>query len=359
VTQRYIGYLIPTNNMEKVAEWRKLPKKLQLSRYEVSSEGNIRNIQSGRVMKSKPRPTGYYASVFTLDDGTTKNYTHHILIAYAFLPEEEDKPMLDHINRNRTDNRISNLRRVTGSENSLNTEPHVPGRKAAAVEQLDDDENVIKRWESAKEASTMTGIFRRTIHAACNGETHTAGGYKWRYVEDYHVDSEEKWVNLDVEGTIVPISSRGRVKLPRCTTLGTLCFDGKRRVVIKKPDGTKICLPVHKLVCEAFHGPPPEPKSRVRYTDKDITNNNAENLSWATHAEICEDRKPVPKVREGRRVEQCTLEGEVVAEWPSILSAAKASEKTEKRAPRESIRACCNGTMKKAGGYLWKYAPVP
>lgn len=39
---------------------------------------------------------------------------------------------------------------------------------------------------------------------------------------------------------------------------------------------------VHRLVCEAFHGPAPFEKAVVMHLDDDATNNKPENLAWGT-----------------------------------------------------------------------------
>lgn len=44
-------------------------------------------------------------------------------------------------------------------------------------------------------------------------------------------------------------------------------------------------MKIHRLVCEAFHGPPPFPKAVVIHLDEDATNNRAENLKWGTQKE--------------------------------------------------------------------------
>lgn len=44
-------------------------------------------------------------------------------------------------------------------------------------------------------------------------------------------------------------------------------------------------LKVHRLVCEAFHGPRPSPKHVVIHLNEDATDNRAENLKWGTQKE--------------------------------------------------------------------------
>ena len=48
------------------------------------------------------------------------NVAVHKLVARAFIPNPENKPVIDHINGNRADNRIENLRWVTQKENVNN-----------------------------------------------------------------------------------------------------------------------------------------------------------------------------------------------------------------------------------------------
>lgn len=50
-----------------------------------------------------------------------KQYYVHRLIADAFLEQDPTRPWIDHINRNKADNRKSNLRRCTPAENRRNT----------------------------------------------------------------------------------------------------------------------------------------------------------------------------------------------------------------------------------------------
>lgn len=53
-----------------------------------------------------------------------KLYLVHRLVAETFLPNPENKPFVDHINRNTSQNFVGNLRWVSHSENMRNTQAH-------------------------------------------------------------------------------------------------------------------------------------------------------------------------------------------------------------------------------------------
>ena len=92
--------------------------------YEVSNYGNVRNIKTQKLLKhQKSNHNGVVYNNITLFNesspkGTTK--TIHRLVGEAFIPNPDNKPCIDHIDRNSTNNNVSNLRWATYSENNLN-----------------------------------------------------------------------------------------------------------------------------------------------------------------------------------------------------------------------------------------------
>lgn len=58
---------------------------------------------------------------------------------------------------------------------------------------------------------------------------------------------------------------------------------------------------VHRLVCEAFAGPPPTPIHQVAHYDGDRLNNAADNLRWATARENADDKRRHGRILSGDR----------------------------------------------------------
>lgn len=65
---------------------------------------------------------------------------------------------------------------------------------------------------------------------------------------------------------------------------------GYLAVKVRTSTGMRKAL-VHKLVCDAFHGPKPTPIHEVRHLDGNKTNNSSDNLAWGTRSENAQDRK--------------------------------------------------------------------
>jgi hypothetical protein len=62
-----------------------------------------------------------YLNVILSKNNKPKKFKVHRLVAITYIPNPENKPQVDHINRIRTDNKVSNLRWATQSENNMNT----------------------------------------------------------------------------------------------------------------------------------------------------------------------------------------------------------------------------------------------
>ena len=88
--------------------------------YEISTFGNVRNKTTGRILKESLTGIGYYKVSLCLN-GNKCNSKIHRLVAMAFIDNPDDKPFVDHIDNDKLNNHISNLRWCSNSENQRNS----------------------------------------------------------------------------------------------------------------------------------------------------------------------------------------------------------------------------------------------
>ena len=89
--------------------------------YLIYPDGRVwSNYRGGRYLKHALNGVGYPVVGF-YKDKKNKQHTIHRLLAQYYIPNPDNKPYVDHINRNRQDNRLENLRWATVSENCLNS----------------------------------------------------------------------------------------------------------------------------------------------------------------------------------------------------------------------------------------------
>ena len=91
--------------------------------YVSSSSGQAWNAFSGNMIKQQLAANGYSTLTIYFGDYRTNPYVHR-LVALAHIPNPEDKPCVDHINGDKQDNSVTNLRWASAKENAYNRECH-------------------------------------------------------------------------------------------------------------------------------------------------------------------------------------------------------------------------------------------
>lgn len=175
--------------MEEI--WR--PIKGYESLYEVSNLGRVKSLpretnnqygKEERILKTEKSIKGY-VMVSLRKEGKSKLCSIHRLVAEAFIPNPNNLPCVNHIDEDKTNNRVSNLEWCTHKYN-INYGSCIERRvnkQKKPVNQYTLDGVFIRQWTSAGEASKELHIGRMNICAVCNNHkwVKSAGGFIWRY----------------------------------------------------------------------------------------------------------------------------------------------------------------------------------
>lgn len=119
-----------------------------------------------------------------------KLYQVHRLVAECFLENPDNKPEVDHIDRNPKNNRVENLRFVTHSENQKNKGKYtIPNAKlnnghSKIVLQFTKAGEFVREWPSVNEVERQLGFSHSNISNCCSGKRKSAYKYIWKYKEE-------------------------------------------------------------------------------------------------------------------------------------------------------------------------------
>ena len=174
----------------------------------------------------------------------------------------------------------------------------------------------------------------------------------------------EEWKDIPEYFGLYQVSNLGRIKSLNYKRTGEERIlkplkhtSGYLYVALSK-NGKEKQFSVHRLVALAFLENS-ENLPQINHKDEDKTNNRVENLEFCNckyNLEYNNGQKRRGKAHinhpnKSKSVEQYTLDGTLIGIYPSASEAER-----QTGFDKGYISLCCNGKIKKAYGYIWRYA---
>ena len=156
--------------------------------YQISNKGNIKH--NNRILKSHKDRDGYLI-INIYYDKRFNSFKIHRLVAKTFIPNPNNLPQVNHIDCNKQNNNVENLEWCTLQDNISHAvrnkllKNRDYSKRYKKVNQYDLNGNLIKTWNSIKEAGNELGICTSTITKVCKKKPYfkTYKNSIWEYAK--------------------------------------------------------------------------------------------------------------------------------------------------------------------------------
>lgn len=169
--------------------------------YQVSNYGRIKSLKKHSIFNNRTYPTKIlkchintkkYLDIELCRCNKSHRYRIHRLVAEHFIPNPENKPQVNHIDCDKSNNKTNNLEWCNNSENQqhafkngLNTrKKYGDSPRAKKVNQYNLNGDFIKTWDSIIRIKDECGYCDGFISQCCKGKYKQAYGYLWKYEKE-------------------------------------------------------------------------------------------------------------------------------------------------------------------------------
>lgn len=139
------------------------------NKYEVSNYGNVRNINTNKYIIGDINNCGYYR-VSLYDNGKSKKYFRHRLVAMHFIDNPNEYDFVNHKDGDKSNNSVINLEWCTQSYNEKHAFATGLKQKTNSPFIVIFENNEIKRYENQNLLADEIGVCQQAVSNWLNGK---------------------------------------------------------------------------------------------------------------------------------------------------------------------------------------------
>lgn len=376
----------PSNHLSQVnggcKECENIKKDIKLKDGEIKKSVNIDEYKDyywitnfGRCLSKKTSKElklhindGYYkVNLYDINHDNKKFRIHH-LVYITFKNDYDNKNIIDHIDGNKLNNNLNNLRCTSQSNNIKNAYKNNDKMyQKNKIEIYDLENNLIKEVESTEEARIFLNLKNKSPISNClKGKYKTTGGYILKYKDENitqydinkYIKNIEEYKSLGIidnkDFSNYLINQNGEIINTKYNNRKVKSFieeNGYLTVHLYYDNKNKKFFKLHRLVAKIFLDNGDKYYNNdnyvVNHKDKNKLNNDINNLEWITQKENTIHGK-------GKKIAQINIKtNETIKLFDTITDAYKELNK-----PWNSlISKVCLGQKARNSiyGYKWKY----
>jgi hypothetical protein len=140
-------------------------------------------IKKGKVLKPCKDAVGYYHYRLPNKEGVIKVVKAHRIVAETFIPNPDSKRTVDHINFDKSDNRVCNLRWLSGADNV---------KSAASAGRLSNRKDRREYYNLCSPSGDLITVHRKGFTDFCIANDLTPGTMRQMF-SDHGVKSHKGW----------------------------------------------------------------------------------------------------------------------------------------------------------------------
>ena len=149
------------NNWYPIKDWEDL--------YEINKNGDVRNAKTKKLIVGDINNCGYYR-VALYNQGQSKKYFRHRLVAEHFLDKPEGKDFVNHIDGDKSNNSLENLEWVSQSENEKHAFANGLKQKTNKPFIIEFINGEVKKYENQYICAEEIGCSQTSIKNWLNGK---------------------------------------------------------------------------------------------------------------------------------------------------------------------------------------------